>query len=61
MIPDATLRICGGRVSVLKERQYDMFAAGANAMMSGNYLTIPGAGIHADLEKLHELGLEPIN
>ncbi len=60
MIPDATLRICGGRVSVLKQRQYDIFAAGANALMSGNYLTIPGAGIHADLAKLRELGLEPV-
>lgn len=58
MIPDATLRICGGRVSVLKERQYDMFAAGANAFMTGNYLTIPGAGIEADMAKLRELGLE---
>ncbi len=60
MIPDATLRVCGGRISVMKERQYDMFAAGANAMMSGNYLTIPGAGIHTDLEKLRELALEPV-
>ena len=59
MIPDATLRICGGRVSVLKQRQYDIFAAGANAMMSGNYLTIPGAGIQTDLAKLRELGLQP--
>lgn len=57
IIPDATLRICGGRVSVLKERQYDMFAAGANAFMTGNYLTIPGAGIEADMAKLTELGL----
>ena len=57
LIPDATLRICGGRVSVLKERQYDMFAAGANAFMTGNYLTIPGAGIEADMAKLAELGL----
>ena len=57
LIPDATLRICGGRVSVLKERQYDMFAAGANAFMTGNYLTIPGAGIEADMAKLTELGL----
>lgn len=59
MMPDATLRICGGRVSVLKQRQYDIFAAGANAMMSGNYLTIPGAGIQTDLAKLRELGLQP--
>lgn len=57
IIPDATLRICGGRVSVLKERQYEMFAAGANAFMTGNYLTIPGAGIEADMAKLQQLGL----
>lgn len=58
MIPDATLRICGGRVSVLKERQYDMFAAGANAFMTGNYLTIPGAGIEADMAELKKRGLQ---
>lgn len=57
LIPDATLRICGGRVSVLKSRQYEMFAAGANAFMTGNYLTIPGAGVETDLAKIHELGL----
>lgn len=58
IIPDATLRVCGGRVSVLRGRQYDMFAAGANAFMTGNYLTIPGAGIETDLDNLHRLGLE---
>ncbi len=58
LIPDATLRICGGRTSVLKERQYEMFAAGANAFMTGNYLTIAGAGIETDLAKLKELNLE---
>ena len=57
ILPDATLRICGGRVSVLKERQYEMFAAGANAFMTGNYLTIPGAGIEADMAQLEKLGL----
>lgn len=58
MIPDATLRICGGRVSVLKERQYEMFAAGANAFMTGDYLTISGAGIETDMAHLRDLGLE---
>lgn len=57
LIPDATLRICGGRVSVLRERQYEMFAAGANAFMTGNYLTISGAGIEADMAQLEKLGL----
>ena len=58
ILPDATLRICGGRVSVLKERQRDMFAAGANAFMTGDYLTISGAGVEGDLAMLRELGLE---
>lgn len=58
LIPDATLRICGGRVSVLNERQRDMFAAGANAFMTGNYLTVAGAAVEQDLAMLHDLGLE---
>ena len=58
LIPDATLRICGGRVSVLKERQRDMFAAGANAFMTGNYLTVAGAAVEQDLAMLRDLGLE---
>lgn len=58
LIPDATLRICGGRVSVLKDRQYEMFAAGANAFMTGNYLTIAGAGVETDLKEIARLGLE---
>lgn len=58
LIPDATLRICGGRVSVLQDRQYEIFAAGANAFMTGNYLTIAGAGVETDLAKIKELGLE---
>lgn len=57
LIPDATLRICGGRVSVLKQRQYEMFAAGANAFMTGNYLTIAGAGVETDLAEIAKLGL----
>ncbi len=57
VMPKATLRICGGRVSVLRERQFDMFAAGANAFMSGNYLTISGAGIENDIAQLQRLGL----
>lgn len=45
-------------MSVLKERQYEIFSAGANAFMTGNYLTIAGAGVETDLQKLKELGLE---
>lgn len=58
IMPEASLRICGGRVSVLKERQPEMFAAGASAFMTGNYLTIAGEGISNDMEMLKALGLE---
>ncbi len=60
LIPDATLRVCGGRVSVLGERQYDIFAAGANAFMTGNYLTIAGQNVETDMAKIEELGLEMV-
>ncbi len=60
VMPKATLRVCGGRVSVLKERQHEMFAAGANAFMTGNYLTIAGAGIEGDLRMLDSLGLHMV-
>ena len=49
ILPDATLRICGGRPETLGERQGDIFAAGANALMTGDYLTTSGAGLEADL------------
>jgi len=61
VIPTAALRICGGRVSVLRERQSDMFAAGANAFMTGNYLTIAGSGMQQDSLMLEKLGLEIVD
>lgn len=61
IMPEASLRICGGRVSVLKERQAEMFAAGASAFMTGNYLTIAGEGISNDMEMLKALGLEVVS
>ncbi len=56
--PCSTIRVCGGRVSVLRERQFEMFSAGANAFMTGNYLTISGAGPQEDLKVLETLGLQ---
>ncbi|MDR2801252.1 MAG: biotin synthase BioB [Desulfovibrio sp.] len=59
ILPEATLRICGGRPLVLGGRQREMFAAGANALMTGHYLTTPGFGMEDDLAMLASLGLEP--
>ena len=38
------------------QRQDEMFGAGANALMSGNYLTTKGIGLARDLEMLENLG-----
>ena len=60
ILPSATLRICGGRSLVLGERTSEIFKAGANALMTGNYLTTKGQSIENDLEMLQNLGLEAV-
>ncbi len=58
LLPDATLRVCGGRPKILNERQGEIFAYGANAMMTGNYLTTSGITPEKDLEMIKSLGLK---
>ena len=58
LLPKATLRICGGRTHVLGDRQADLFAAGANGLMTGNYLTVGGSQYETDLTMIHNLGLQ---
>lgn len=58
LLPDVTLRVCGGRAHVLGERQAELFAAGANGLMTGNYLTVAGSQYESDLEMIRNLGLE---
>ncbi len=58
LLPQTTLRICGGRTHVLGDRQGEIFAAGANGMMTGGYLTVAGSQYETDLAMLHELGLD---
>lgn len=57
ILPEATLRICGGRAAILKDRQADMFRAGANAFMTGNYLTVAGSELEDDLSLIKKCGL----
>lgn len=57
MLPTATLRICGGRTQILGDRQQELFAAGANGLMTGNYLTVTGNEPDHDLLMLSDLGL----
>ena len=57
-LPKATLRICGGRPAVFAGREQDelLFRAGANALMTGNYLTTSGISPEKDREMLERCG-----
>ncbi len=58
ILPRATLRVCGGRPLVLGNRQEELFAAGANALMTGDYLTTAGRALDGDLAMIRAQGLE---
>ena len=60
ILPTATLRVCGGRPTVLGERQSEIFAAGANALMTGNYLTTEGEAWEGDCAMITRQGLEMV-
>jgi biotin synthase len=58
ILPGTTLKIAGGRVLNLRDMQSWMFYAGANAILSGNYLTTTGRAVKEDMQMLTDLGLE---
>lgn len=59
LIPNADrIMIAGGREMMFKERQAEIFDAGANAIVIGNYLTTSGRERSKDLEMLANLGLQ---
>lgn len=52
------IMIAGGREMTFKERQDEIFKAGANSIVIGNYLTTAGREADRDLMMLKELGFE---
>ena len=48
--------VAGGREFVLKERQYEIFEAGAAAIVIGDYLTTKGEVPSKDIKKLKDMG-----
>jgi biotin synthase len=56
-LPKATIRICGGRPTIFADRQQDglLFRAGANALMTGNYLTTSGISPEKDRQMVEHL------
>ena len=57
VLPRARLRVCGGRPLVLGARQGEMFTAGADALMTGDYLTTSGEALHSDLALIAACGM----
>ncbi len=55
--PTKDITICGGREITLRDFQSMIFAAGANGIMAGNYLTTSGRNIHSDWDMTGALGL----
>jgi biotin synthase len=55
--PRKDITICGGREVTLRDLQSWIFAAGANGLLVGNYLTTAGRDIKADMDMIRDLGL----
>ncbi len=58
LMPEKEIRVCGGRITALHDLHPFIFAAGANGMMIGNYLTRSGREPQKDINMLKDLGLE---
>jgi biotin synthase len=56
--PSADVIVCGGRKENLRDMQNLIFAAGANGLMIGNYLTTLGRPAESDLKMIDDWGLE---
>lgn len=59
LLPQASIRVCGGRPRTLNDRQAELFDAGADAIMTGDYLTTQGISLQTDLELLRGKNLRP--
>lgn len=60
VLPKMDLFVCGGREEVLNNQQEQLFAAGANGILGGNYLTTKGQDPKKDIEMIESLGLRPV-
>lgn len=56
LLPGQDILVCGGRSQVLGEWGNWIFAAGANGVMTGDYLTTPGCGLEEDQAWMRVLG-----
>ncbi|MFA6293019.1 MAG: biotin synthase BioB [Victivallales bacterium] len=57
MIPNANIRVCGGRECNLRDFQSWIFFAGADAVMVGGYLVTSGRDVKLDLQMIRDSGM----
>lgn len=57
ILPDKEIRLCGGRAQVLGEFNSMIFFAGADAILTGDYLTTTGRTYSDDLRLIEAMGL----
>jgi biotin synthase len=60
ILPTIDLFVCGGREEVFNNHQEKIFAAGANGILGGNYLTTKGQDPKRDIKMIENLGLKPV-
>jgi biotin synthase len=57
LLPERDIRLCGGKEKSLRQLLPLGLIAGANALMTGDYLTTTGRNTILDMEMIHDLGL----
>lgn len=60
ILPDTEIRVCGGRVQALGQLNAFVFFAGADGLLTGNYLTTTGRQFGDDLELIRDCGLKTV-
>jgi biotin synthase len=58
ILPDKEIRVCGGRIQTLGELNSFIFPAGADGLLTGNYLTTLGRNFEDDLRLINQYGLK---
>jgi len=58
VLPTKDILVCGGREMNLLDEQQNMFKAGANGLMIGDYLTTDGVELQSDYALIESLGMQ---
>ena len=59
ILPDKDIKLCGGKERNLRQLLPMSIVAGANSLMTGDYLTTLGRDSSHDLQMIRDLGLAP--